>query len=87
MHDDAASSPKALAVSIAIGVLATALIALVAPDTAHDAAVIAAIADEVTARACIAQYGPGERFSKPVACALGTRDVPATALSYPLAPQ
>lgn len=50
-----------------------------------DVAVIAQVTEEVTERACIAQYGPGERFTKPMQCALGTRDVPATALSYPLA--
>lgn len=57
------------------------------PNDLHDATVSAAIADEVTARACVAQYGPSERWirEKKPACALGTNDVPAHILSYPLA--
>lgn len=53
-----------------------------------DPIVSRALAVEVHERACIEQYAPGERHlkKKPV-CALGTRDVPATALSYPLARQ
>lgn len=77
-----------LKVAAALGAAAALLVMLTGPNPATDAVVTAAIAEEVTERACIAQYGPGERFvhKKPV-CALGTRDVPATALSYPLARQ
>ena len=55
------------------------------PSPAQDAEVPAAIVEEVSERACIAQYAAGERWTKKPVCALGTRDVPATALSYPLA--
>ena len=78
--------------NLAIGVVAAVglafLSALVLPNPAHDAVVNSAIALEVHERACIAQYDAGERWTKrpkkPV-CALGTNDVPATAMSYPLA--
>jgi hypothetical protein len=78
-----------LAIGVAVSVFLALLSALILPNPAVDAVVTAAIAEEVHARACIAQYGPGERparAKKPV-CALGTYDVPATALSYPLAKQ
>ena len=38
-----------------------------------------------TSRPVEAQNGAGEFVRKPMVCALGTRDVPADALSYPLA--
>lgn len=70
------------------GVTLAALSGLL-PNDLHDATVSAAIAEEVTARACVAQYGPSERWirEKKPACVLGTNDVPAHILSYPLAPK
>lgn len=55
-----------------------------------EAAVTAKIAGEMSERACIAQYGPGERWTRhrlAFVCARGTYDVPAHVLSYPLAAQ
>ncbi len=74
-------------INLAIGVAAAVALALVSSlfwPGAPDAVVNAAIAQEVHARACIAQAGPGERLPK-MKCAAGTYDVPADALSYPLA--
>lgn len=79
---------RAIVAVIAAIAVASATGALASLNPGKEAAVSAAVASEIHERACIAQYGPGERFKnvKP-ACALGTRDVPATALSYPLAHQ
>lgn len=80
--DEDLPSRKALAVGTVIGVVLAILLAFIGP--AQDEVVIAAITEEVTERACISQAAIYERLPKPV-CALGTRDVPATALSYPVA--
>ncbi len=85
--DEERSPDRNLAIGVAASVTLALVSSLLLPSPAVDAVVIAAIADEVTERACIAQYGPGEFVRKPMVCALGTRDVPATALSYPLAKQ
>lgn len=74
-----------LAIVLAIGM---ALVAGLGYDffvESKHAAVTQTFVAQADERACIAQYAPGERFQKPMKCAPGTRDVPATALSYPLA--
>lgn len=72
-----------------IGVSLAVLTAFIGPD--RDAEVNAGIAQEVHQRlqgegGCIRQGAMHEALhNKPMGCASGTRDVPANALSYPLA--
>lgn len=59
-------------------------------DDSGAAAVTEKMAGESAERGCIAQYGPSERWTRHrtiYECASATRDVPANALSYPLAQQ
>jgi hypothetical protein len=86
MDEERAPTRKQLAVTAFIGALAAVLVGLAAPNPVVDAVVNRAVAEEVTARACIAQYEAGERWikgAKKPACSLGTHDVPATAMKYP----
>ncbi len=81
---------RSLAIALGVGVTLALLSAIFFPSPS-DAVVNAAIAHEVHERACIAQYEAGERWkkarAKKPACSAGTYDVPANALSYPLAKQ
>lgn len=78
--------PNATLAKLILAAVVLALLTAFFPNPVQDAVVTAAIVEEVTARACISQAGPGQLLPKPV-CALGTYDVPAHVLSYPLAVQ
>lgn len=94
MEEDLPASDILHGLVIAFVIALAGIAVAVASGTAYaflnpgeEAAVIAQITEEVearTPRACIAQAAIYERMPKPV-CASGTTDVPATALSYPLA--
>lgn len=83
-----------LLVALVLGVGAALFCALVAKATGialfDSGEVTTQIIGEVHERACIAQYGPMERWTRHAhvyECARGTYDVPATAMSYPLGAQ
>lgn len=86
---DERDNPLLLTLPLIAGVAAASIFAAqvtgAALSPAHDAQVIA---DIVIERACIVQYGPGEYSGKrKMACAAPMSEVPANALSYPLARQ
>lgn len=83
--DEERTPDKSLLIAIGIGVAIALLSAIFFPGPS-DAVVNHAVAQEVHQRleACISQGRIYERLPKPK-CAGGTYDVPATALSYPLA--
>lgn len=66
-----------------------ALVALLGCD-GRDAQVTAQLVSAARERACIAQFGPSERWTRHTVvyeCVSGTREMPAHILSYPVAAQ